>query len=101
MLYNSDGLPVIFMVYQKVYIFKCNCWYILPVFAILSKQNENRKNMQYENNLRKKLFYREKKQQQKNKIWFSKILFSKRYIWKKGGRLIIRVVLYSVNMVVL
>ncbi len=38
MLYNSDGLPVIFVVYQKVYIFKCHCWYILPVFAILSKQ---------------------------------------------------------------
>ncbi len=33
MLYNSDGLPVIFMVYQKVYIFKCHCWYILPVFT--------------------------------------------------------------------
>ncbi len=25
------------MVYQKVYIFKCHCWYILPVFTILSK----------------------------------------------------------------
>ncbi len=25
MLYNSDGLPVIVIVYQKVYIFKCDC----------------------------------------------------------------------------
>ncbi len=28
-LYHSDGLHVIFMVYQKVYMFKCDCWYIL------------------------------------------------------------------------
>ncbi len=34
MLYDSDGLPVIFMVYQFMYIFKCHCWYILPVFTI-------------------------------------------------------------------
>ncbi len=45
--------------------------------------------MKYENNLRKK--YRERK---KKDLVFKKP-FSKRYIWKKGGRLIIRVVLYS------
>ncbi len=48
--------------------------------------------MQYENNLRKILFYRERKKKQD--LVFKKP-FSKRYIWKKGGRLIIRVVLYS------
>ncbi len=87
MLYNSDGLPVIFMVYQKVYIFKCDCWYILPVFTILSKQK-----FKYESNLRKKffVFFLSKTQD----LVFKKP-FSKRYIWKKGGRLIIRVVLYS------
>ncbi len=41
--------------------------------------------MQYENNLRKNVFYREKKKG----FGFQKA-FSKRYIWKKGG-----VVLYS------
>ncbi len=46
--------------------------------------------MQYENNLRKNVFYREKKKQY---LVFKKP-FSKRYIWKKRGRLIIRVVLY-------
>ncbi len=35
---NSDGLPVIFMVYQKVYILNRDWWYILPIFTILSKQ---------------------------------------------------------------
>ncbi len=45
--------------------------------------------MQYENNLRKNVFYRER--EKKNKIF--KKPFSKRYI-EKGGR-IIRVVLYS------
>ncbi len=48
--------------------------------------------MQYENNLRKNVFYREK---QKKKDLVFKKPFSKRYIWKKGGRLIIKVVLYS------
>ncbi len=47
--------------------------------------------MQYENNLGKKLFYREKTKQD---LVFKKP-FSKRYIWKKGCRLIIRVILYS------
>ncbi len=48
--------------------------YILPVFTIL-------KNMQYENYLRKNVFYREKK----NKIWFSKSLFPKGTSGKGGG----------------
>ncbi len=48
--------------------------------------------MQYENNLRKNVFYRER--EKKQDLVFKKP-FSKRYIWKKGGRLIIRVVLYS------
>ncbi len=43
--------------------------------------------MQYENNLRKKKF------SVKQDLVFKKP-FSKRYIWKKGGRLIIRVFLY-------
>ncbi len=47
--------------------------------------------MHYENNLRKNGFYKKKK---KKKLVFKKP-FSKRYIWKKGGCLIIRVVLYS------
>ncbi len=50
--------------------------------------------MQYENNLRKKLFYRER-EKKKNKIWFSKSRFPKGTSGKKGGRLIIRVILYS------
>ncbi len=37
--------------------------------------------MQYENNLRKNVFYRKKKKQD---LVFKKP-FSKRYIWKKGG----------------
>ncbi len=44
MLYNSDGLPVIFMVYQKVYILNVivgTFYQYLPYF-----QNKNRKNMQ-------------------------------------------------------
>ncbi len=69
MLYNSDGLPVIFMVYQKVYIFKCDCWYILPVYTpYFQNKNVNSKNMQYENNI----------------LLGKKSLFSKRYTWKKG-----------------
>ncbi len=48
--------------------------------------------MLYENNLRKNVFYRER---QKIQDLVFKKPFSKRYIWKKGGRLIIRVVLYS------
>ncbi len=47
--------------------------------------------MQYENNLRKICFT----EREKKNIWFTKKPFSKRYIWKKGGRLIIRVFLYS------
>ncbi len=48
--------------------------------------------MQYENNFKKNcdVFYREKK---KKDLVFKKP-FSKRYVWKKGGCLIIRVVLY-------
>ncbi len=42
--------------------------------------------MQYENNLRKNVFYRER---EKNKIWFSKSLFPKGTSGKRG------VVLYS------
>ncbi len=47
--------------------------------------------MQYENNLRKMCFTERKKKQD---LVFKKP-FSKRYIWKNGGLLIIRVVLYS------
>ncbi len=49
--------------------------------------------MQYENNLRKKLFNREREKKKQDLVF--KKPFSKRYIWKKWGRLIIRVVLYS------
>ncbi len=73
MLYNSDGLPVIFMVYQKGYIFKCDCWYILPVFPILHTFKKKKSVL-----LRKK-----------NKIWFSKSIFPKGTSGKRG------VVLYS------
>ncbi len=58
MLYNSDGLPVIFMVCQKVYIFKCDCWYILPVFTILSKKKKGK--ICIMKITRKNVFYREK-----------------------------------------
>ncbi len=42
--------------------------------------------MQHENNLRKNVFYREKKK----KLVFKKP-FSKRYIWKKGGSSYLRI----------
>ncbi len=51
--------------------------------------------MQYENNLRKNVFYREKQNKKTKQDLVFKKPFSKRYIWKKGGRLIIKVVLYS------
>ncbi len=53
MLYNSDGLPVIFMVYQKVYIFNVIVGTFYQYLPYIQNKNENRKNMQYENNLRK------------------------------------------------
>ncbi len=82
MLYNSDGLPVIFMVYQKGYIFKCDCWYILPVFPILHTFKKKKK--------KKKKCFTEKKKQD---LVFKKH-FSKRYIWKKGCSLIFRSIRY-------
>ncbi len=59
----------------------------LPYFQ---NKNENRKNMQYENNLRKNVFYREKK---KTRFGFQKAFFQKVYLEKGGssynqGRLI-------------
>jgi len=52
MLYNSDGLPVIFKVYQKVLnVIVSTFNQHLPY---LNNNKLNRKDMQYENNLRKK-----------------------------------------------
>ncbi len=75
MLYNSDGIPVIFMGYQKVYIFKCHCWSILPVFTILSKQKIKIGKIC---NMKKCVLQREQD-----------------LVFQKAHRLIIRVVLYS------
>ncbi len=77
MLFNSDGLtlPVIFIVYQKV--FKCHCWYILPVFTNFQNKNVNRKNIQYENNVR--IFFTEKK---KTRFVFQKAFFQKVHLEK-------------------
>ncbi len=59
------------MVYQKVYIFKCHHWYILLVFAILSKQK---------NKIGKKIVL-----QKKNNIWFSKSFYPKGTSGRRGG----------------
>ncbi len=89
MLYNSDGLPVILWYIKKCIFLNVIVGTFYQYLPYFQNKNENRKNMQYENNLRKKCFTERKK-----KDLFFKKPFSKRYIWKKGGRLIIRVVLY-------
>ncbi len=90
MLYNSDGLPVIFMVYQKGYIFKCDCWYILPVFPIL---HTFKTKIKIEKICKKKKKKKSVLLRKKNKIWFSKSIFPKG-IWKKGCSLIFRSIRY-------
>ncbi len=86
MLYNSDGLPVIFMVGLLGYIKKCiflnvivgTFYQYLPYFQ---NKNYNRKNMQYENNLRKKcVLQREKKW----RFVFQKAFFPKGTSGKRG-----------------
>ncbi len=39
---------------SKSVYFKCDCWYILPVYHTFKTKIKIGKNMQYENNLRKK-----------------------------------------------
>ncbi len=98
MLYNSDGLSVIFMVYQKVYIFMSLLVTFYQYLPYFQNKNYNRKNMQYENNLRKMCFT-EREREKKKGFGFQKSLFPKGTSRKRGGRLIIRVILYSVNTV--
>ncbi len=58
MLYNSDGLPVICMVYQKVYIFYVIFGTFYQYIPYFQNKIKNRKNLQYENNLRfQKVFF--------------------------------------------
>ncbi len=77
MLYNSDGVPVILWYIKKCIFLNVIVGTFYQYLPYFQNKNENRKNMQYENNLRKNVFYREKKKKKQNKIWFSKP-FSKR-----------------------
>ncbi len=79
MLYNSDGLPVICMVYKKVYIFYVIVGTFFQYLPYFQNKNTNRKNLQYENNLRFFFLF-----SVKQKFWFSKNIFPKGLSGKRG-----------------
>ncbi len=81
MLYNSDGLPVILWYIKKCIFLNVIVGTFYQYLPYFQNKNENRKNMQYENNLRKKCFTERKK---KTRFGFQKAFFQKVHL-EKGG----------------
>ncbi len=90
MLYNSDGLPVILWYIKKCIFLNVIVGTFYQYLPYFQNKNENRKNMQYENNLRKKCVLQREK---KTRFGFQKAFCQKVHLEKGGssynqGRLI-------------